>query len=60
MEGKGQAPDSPSSPRALSSRGRRTPQTIKHVASRGRAAVLLLVREVFLPQWVAVGHSSEQ
>ena len=40
-------PDLPFSPRALSSRGRRTPQTIKHVASRGRAAGLLLVREVF-------------
>lgn len=40
-------PDLPFSPRALSSRGRRTPQTIKHVASRGRAAALLLAREVF-------------
>lgn len=40
-------PDLPFSPRALSSRGRRTPQTIKHVASQGRAAGLLLVREVF-------------
>lgn len=39
--------DLPFSPRALSSRGRRTPQTIKHVASQGRAAGLLLVREVF-------------
>lgn len=47
MEGKGQALDLPSSLRALSSRGRRTPQTIKHVASQGRAARLLLVREVF-------------
>lgn len=47
MEGKGQALDSPPSPRAPSSRGRRTPQTIKHVASQGRAARLLLVREVF-------------
>jgi len=45
--GKGQALDLPFSPRALSSRGRRTPQTIKHVASQGRAAALLLVREVF-------------
>lgn len=37
----------PFSPRALSSGGRSTPQTIKHVASQGRAAGLLLVREVF-------------
>lgn len=47
MEGKGQALDLPLSPRALSSRGWRTPQTIKHVASQGKAAGLLLVREVF-------------
>lgn len=47
MEGKGQALDLPFSPRALGSRGRRTPQTIKHVASQGGAAGLLLVREVF-------------
>lgn len=40
-------PDLPFSPRALSSRGCRTPQTIKHVASQGRAAALLLAREVF-------------
>lgn len=40
-------PDLPPSPRALGSGGRTTPQTIKHVASQGRAAGLLLVREVF-------------
>lgn len=59
MEGKGQALDLPSSLRALSSRGRRTPQTIKHVASQGRAADSCWL-EKFLPQWVVVGHSSEQ
>lgn len=47
MERKGQAPDLPSSPRAPNKRGRRTPQTIKHVASQGRAAGLLSVRELF-------------
>lgn len=47
MEGKGQALDLHFSPRALSSRGRRTPQTIKNVTSQGKAAGLLLVREVF-------------
>lgn len=45
MERKGQALGLPFSPRALSSRGRRTPQTIKHVASQGRAAGFLLVRK---------------
>lgn len=46
MEGKGQTLMLPLSPRALSSKGQRTPQTIKHVASQGRAAGLRLVGEV--------------
>lgn len=46
MEEKGQALDFPFSPRTLSCRGRRTPQTIKHVASQGRAAGLQLDRKV--------------
>lgn len=48
IEEKGQALDLPSSPRAPSCRGRRTPQTIKHVASQGRAARILLDRKGFL------------
>lgn len=47
MEEKGQALDLPFSLRDLGSWGRRTPQTIKHVASQGRAAALLLAGEVF-------------
>lgn len=47
MVGKGQALDFPFSPRTRSCRGRRTPQTIKHVASQGRAAGLQLDRKVF-------------
>lgn len=55
MEGKGQALDLPFSLRALSCRGRRTPQTIKHVASQGWAAGLLLVREGFFFFSTSVG-----
>lgn len=38
----------------------KTPQTIKHVASRGSSCPLVGRRSFFPPQWIVVGHSSEQ